>query len=282
MSANNGVSYSIKTITPTEAQAILDKNGANRSISWDRVARYAEDMIGGKWQENGQPIIIARGGRLLDGQHRLHACIQAKKPIQMLVVSGVDEGAMESIDTGRSRRSADLLAINGFKDPNRIAAIIGVVRNFERGVMHLCLQNQTTPSPSQCIRWAMDNPSIYEVVRVNSNQLVPLGCSTIGGALTWLFHKHAEKKADRLLFDTFVRQLATGLELTAESPVFMLRRRVEKGALNPPKTRRERAAVFIKAWNLYRSGDTVSVLRFRDHGSTVEPFPTISGLVYPA
>ena len=96
-------------ITPEQAQEYLKFNTENyRSISKDRVISYAGDMANGKWQFNGEAIKFDENGKLIDGQHRLHAIVRANVPVDMLVIRGVKEN-VNIYDIG-SRRSMGQIA----------------------------------------------------------------------------------------------------------------------------------------------------------------------------
>jgi hypothetical protein len=76
---------SIRTISPKMAKEILDKNFSNRRVDKRRVNQYAKDMIEGLWKTNtGEALKITKSNRFVDGQHRLHAIIQANIPVSIM------------------------------------------------------------------------------------------------------------------------------------------------------------------------------------------------------
>ena len=76
-----GVYITIRTIDPIMAKELLAGQHKNRNISPFSVNRYKEFMQSNQWVMNGEPIIFG-GNKLIDGQHRLTACIQAGKSFQ--------------------------------------------------------------------------------------------------------------------------------------------------------------------------------------------------------
>ena len=64
------------TITPGDAEQMLESNEANRNMRARVVSAYARDMETDRWLVTGETIKIGRHGELLDGQHRLQAIIQ--------------------------------------------------------------------------------------------------------------------------------------------------------------------------------------------------------------
>lgn len=102
------MTYNMEQITPEMAKAYLAQNTANyRNIKPRNVRAYAADMKAGNWQNNGEPIIFYKSGKLADGQHRLLAIVNAGVPVQMLVVRGVDDN-VSVMDVGATRSAADI------------------------------------------------------------------------------------------------------------------------------------------------------------------------------
>src|ERR1700750_3512325 len=103
----------VETISPDMAQEILAANGHNRNMRSPRVAQLAEVMRRGEWILNGETIKVATDGTLLDGQHRLQAVVDSGATIETLVMRGMSLETQDTVDTGRRRRLADILAIEG-------------------------------------------------------------------------------------------------------------------------------------------------------------------------
>lgn len=117
-----GTKIKTLTITPELAEKWLGKNRKNRNISRATVDAYARDMKAGKWRLTYDPIRFDQEGLLIDGQHRLLACLQAGKPFDSLVVEGVAGEANDVIDSGYKRYPATVLAANGYTYATVIAA----------------------------------------------------------------------------------------------------------------------------------------------------------------
>lgn len=103
----------IETITPERATEILEKNKNNRRLQERHVKVLAKEMTEGRWKLNGDAIRIDWDGNLLDGQHRLWACIESGKPFDSVVITGLDPAIMPTIDGGKKRTSADVLKLAG-------------------------------------------------------------------------------------------------------------------------------------------------------------------------
>ena len=101
------------TITPPMASIMLRNNTENRKLDSRHVQFLADQILSGKWQNNGQTIVIADDGTLMDGQHRLSAIIKANRPTQLGLCTGAPKSAMSTIDNGKLRSTTDILTMNG-------------------------------------------------------------------------------------------------------------------------------------------------------------------------
>ena len=115
------------TLTPQLAKDYLARNIENRKVNKTNLNFCINQMINGKWKENGEPIIIDANGVIKDGQHRLIACIEAKYSFRVPVISNVDPNVMDTIDTGRNRTASDVLHLEGFKYCSLVASSIKTI-----------------------------------------------------------------------------------------------------------------------------------------------------------
>lgn len=122
------IKHRTKIITPKTAQQILDKTVAagvkNRNLNHKVVEQYAEAMKQGEWKLNGESISFDEDGFLLNGQHRLHACILANTPFETDIATGVDRATFDTIDSGRGRSAGQVVQMSGHKYGNLIASIV--------------------------------------------------------------------------------------------------------------------------------------------------------------
>jgi len=79
----------ILEVTPEQAQRWLDANVGNRAVSEKAVSNYARDMKEGRWAYTGDSIKFCSDGLLLDGQHRLHACVRSGHTFTTRIESGL-------------------------------------------------------------------------------------------------------------------------------------------------------------------------------------------------
>lgn len=116
--------YKTMLITPEMAQKILEKNTMNRRINKHTVYLYKEQMNKGLWRMNGEPLIFAMDGTLLDGQHRLMAVVACQKPQLFSCVYNVEKDSFKTIGQGKKRTAADVFSIEGIPDANKRSAMV--------------------------------------------------------------------------------------------------------------------------------------------------------------
>ncbi len=124
------------TVTPEMAKKFLESNHENqRKLSKSRVTRYAEEIRNEMWLYNGESIIISESGRLIDGQHRLAAILEAGLAIDTVLITDVPD-EQDGVDTfltinTENRSNADALYIAGFKEESSsVGKLMGLVKAF--------------------------------------------------------------------------------------------------------------------------------------------------------
>ena len=90
--------FDTKVITPDMAKEWLEKNVKNRRLNMFRVDVLVKDMKDGKFTLSPSPICFDHDGYLIDGQHRLSACVLANVPIVSVVAYDVPSDVV--IDRG--------------------------------------------------------------------------------------------------------------------------------------------------------------------------------------
>lgn len=252
------ISSNIETITPETAAAYLSRNTFNRPLNKRQVFSIAAEMMAGRWVLNGEPIIFNENGDLANGQHRLHAIISAGKPIEALVVRGVASDAISTMDQGKRRTAADYLAMNGEVESVKIAAALPIIDRVRRGLV----SSKAVYSATHVNLLLQNNPRIRETV----SYIMPLWRRVDIGyppslmvALCYLFEEKNSADAHE-----FFHNLVMGTNLPETSPILKLRNKVLDSRREGGRRLRQTDILVytIKAWNAYREGRTISVLRY--------------------
>ena len=98
-------------ITPATATRWLDANEGNRRLDWNYIAQLARDMKAGQFACTHQGIAFDTQGRLIDGQHRLWAILEAEIPVRMRVFYNEAPESTIHIDGNHPRRAADRMTL---------------------------------------------------------------------------------------------------------------------------------------------------------------------------
>lgn len=256
----------IKTITPADAERMLEGNKRNRPVRREHVKRLAEDMKAGKWAFNGVPIIF-NGKLLIDGQHRLMACVLAGKPFKTLVVSGVDADAFVTIDVGAKRTGADTLATKGEKNYAAMAAALVIIDLYYSGEM-----GERASARRGANRVIADAVKKYIAIRPCVDHCVPMATKIIPVSIMTACH-YIFSRIDHVNADDFIDRLATGTNVKKDSPMENLRKALIDNYTSPRKhSRGYIMSIVIKAWNYERAGKNLKRLRGYT-GENQESFP---------
>ena len=98
-------------VTPAMAKTMLESNTDNRNKRGWWVSGLANMMKRGEWITTHQGVAFDESGKLIDGQHRLEAIVEAEMTIPMLVVTGVSNQAYKVLDNGIKRTLSDLTGL---------------------------------------------------------------------------------------------------------------------------------------------------------------------------
>lgn len=260
-------------VTPEQATIWLDtKNSRNRPVSQSTVDRYVQEMRAGNWKENGQGIIFGKDGQLINGQHRLKACVVANKCFTTLVVYGIDNETFDTIDDGSQRSLGDVFAIKGESKHGLLSAGVRFLwvyatgqietRDLRRGIIATKKVLETTLDKHPGLR---NSVKFYSLLKQRSGGvLIPAGMA-IG--LHYLFSLIDEKKADE-----FFSIFQSGLNLSEGHPVAVLRSRIIAGQRERSNRLTGSAMYFytVSSWNAFVQGTPLKRLVFAPDTPTIE------------
>lgn len=248
------------TVTPSMAQQWLERNPKNRRVRSEVVMKYAEDIRAGRWQLNGESIVMAVNGTIIDGQHRLLAVLEAQREIETFVASGVDESAFETIDQGKSRTPADVLGILGYTNCNELAALSRLHVIFKKTGSMYETSRLVAPTTQEIVQEVSTSFDLFiDALRNTQGHKSTFGSGT-AMAFCWL-HLGRIDISDR---DLFFDRLRDGQALVVGDPIYALREALMSSRLrHRVMPRNFVTALVIKAWNKYRQHEQVQVLVFK-------------------
>jgi hypothetical protein len=118
--------YGQVRITVETAVRWADLNIGNRRFRRSLRDDLARMILSGEWQrDHPQPIVFTSEGRLMDGQHRVHAIIKAGQTVVATVLCGARPELRAYLDMGISRTLDDRICFSDDDQENRrIASIV--------------------------------------------------------------------------------------------------------------------------------------------------------------
>lgn len=253
------VETSTQVITPTDAERLLAANQNNRPVRPSVVTRYAADMKNGDWHVGTGAVVIDREGNLLDGQHRLLACVEAGKPFSTVVIEGVEPETKVAIDQGIKRTMGDMLGWRGEASSNKLAAAVRAGWVWSR--YGDAFNRKASPTADQTLEWLERNPSIRDALREAGTLHRHMGVPAATGAVML----HRTRLIEPEMSELFFEQLRSGADLKAGDPALALRNWLTGQAV-PGAGQRPVAAVYhfmaIKAWNAVMLGKDIKVAKY--------------------
>jgi hypothetical protein len=227
----------------------------NRTVTIETVRKYARDMSDDKWLWTGAPIQVDHDGFVRNGQHRLLAIVLSGKPQDMVIISNVDPRAQLVMDVGRPRSIASQMQMAGIGSAQRATAVANTLLRWRGGLM----LNSFSPSVLEVnavIDAETDIPAAITMAHRVFRNVGRAPQSALGAAFVEGGHLDIEAR------DQFFDQLVTGADLVAGNPILVLRNSMARQLTHQVRFRRAgQLYQIVKAWNLWRKGDTVKILR---------------------
>lgn len=259
----------IVTITPQYAATLLQRKDPNRTLLKKAVDKYARQLIDGSWKVNGESVIVGENGELLDGQHRLEACVRTGIPFTTVLVEGIPASSMSTINTGKARSNGDVLSLLGYKNTTNLSSAVSVLWRHLKG-QQLCNGVYPTTHEQEVVLQMF--PTVEDSVRlfVSNHKLKGLGPVAVLSAMHFICSRANVNKAQ-----TFFSGLETGIGLKSDDPILALRDVLLKSKTKSHIIKKDvLGAMVIKAWNLHYKGLTCKLLSWKQSG---EAYPMIAG-----
>lgn len=274
------VAITIEEITPEIAAEMLKSNTMNRKMAQMRGIETAAAIRNGEFELNGATIVFAEDGTLLDGQHRLFACVAYNTAITSIVVRGISKSAQITMDTGKRRSVSDYLSMRGYANTHIVSSIGGAFLRAETLSMLSIIRFHNMDKAKLTVKEMADYiDANYETeikgyvtpVRRVKERFRGLKAST----LALLFREF--KSCDIEAYEYFVGMLDGSIPPDKNMMVlFDAFNANARQVDNSKKLSQEFIAAFIiKTWNAYMRGEQLQKLRYAPGGARPEKFPEI-------
>lgn len=244
-------SAEVVTLTPMLASLLLSRNPVNRPIGRYNLENLKADVANKRWEFNGESLVVARSGVLIDGQHRCETVIATNIAIETVIVFGPREEARYTIDIGKPKTAPNFLHMKGWTDTNNMSAMITLLLQYRAtGNIH---HGYDRPTKTEILEAAEGYKGLQESIdAVRDATKKKLGSRSVLAFCHYTFWK----KAGREACDLFISQMIEGEGIRKGSPIYYCRERLigmDRG------TRAEsRAELIFKCWNAWRRNETIT------------------------
>ena len=262
-------SHTVK-ITPVIARKLLDNTDpkVQRKLTRAQVLFLSAEIKRGYWGLDGNSIKQDSSGNIIDGQHRLNACIETGMNIETIFVKGLKTENIYTIDMGaKARTLTDILEIKNrkkYKYGTNIAATVRFIYKFNRGCYSDSGSNKISLSSQEFLKWIDENPAIIDFVGDNM-RLWGNGDKLVNGSvfcgLKWILDEYGKQESDK-----FFQKISDGIGIVNNSPIFALRKKILSTKFGDSSkkahiTYNELIYLILKTWNLFIKGKTVAYLK---------------------
>jgi hypothetical protein len=268
-------SAEVVTLTPVLAALLVepDRNAINRPLSIGNEASLLNDVAGGRFEFNGESIVVSNTGILLDGQHRCQMVIKSGVPVQTVIVFGPKESARFTIDIGRPKTAQNFLSMKGHQYTAVLAAaarLILIYRgNDSRNIISggSASQSLLKPTKTEVVAAVEQLRGLGESV-----ETVHAAPKSFGSKSTLAFaHYVITKRGGRDDADHFFLKMFSGAELKNGDPILYCAKRLsELQSGGGTSGHNVRAELIFKCWNGHRRGESFTRLALNGRLPKVE------------
>lgn len=275
------IQVSVQTVTPEMAQAWLEANVRNRHLRSEQVNLLIEVLRHDEWVITPDAIAFDVNGRLLNGQHRLHAITATGMPAESIIACNLPVQSYVVTDDGLKRTFGDVLESKGVANYNSVAATVACVLVWDRAGAPYTGGAVSRLRKVEKETYYDSDPEGFHAATLAGARIasrLPLSKSWWAGCMYYFTQADPE---DAAAFEHMLRDGETpgGRPLESDHPVRVLRETLFRDLKQPrPTIRTNRVygcALIVKAWNAYRRGQKVQLIKFRVGGANPETFPEV-------
>ena len=206
----------VDEVTPRMAADWLDKhNTLNRKVRQGKIDQFAHDMLAGNWVLSHQGLAFDIDGRIVSGQHRLHAVVAANMPIQFMIFLNCPLRERAVIDQTSSRSVRDVASL---VYADHVSSLhISVCRSMKYGMQ---VRGKTQMTPQETYSYLNKHRrSINSVLGLVTRKVQGVTTAGVLAAICRAYYV-----LEIAATEHFVEVLITGLSKgTSDKPIIMLR-----------------------------------------------------------
>jgi len=246
----------IVTVTPVLSALLLERNTINRPKNKRGLKDLKLDIEGGRFQFNGQSIIVSDTGTLNDGQHRCETVLVTGVPIESVMVFGPSEESRKTTDTGKVKTVSNFLAMEG----RGYSKIVSSAANYLLQIRDLGNVNHANqPTKSAVLAYANEITGIDSSIELTYEAAKTIGSHAVVAACHYSFWK----RSSRVAADEFILKLIHGNDLKSGDPILYCRNKLlsYRNSIGHMVRVETKFEIIFKCWNAHRRGETKSSIR---------------------
>lgn len=239
-------------LTPCLAHLLLYRNKNNRPVSTRNSANLASDIANGRWEFNGQSVVISSTGILIDGQHRCQQVIATNKAVTTVMVFGPKEASRFTIDTGRAKTIGHFLGMKGHKYTHALGPALNYLLQWkENGYINFGGKNPNLPTTAQKLEALDEHKSIETSIEFTAESMKTVRSHAAVAFCHYVF----AKKSGRGAADEFIGRVIDGDGVRKGDPAYYCRERLKN--LSRGVSANVRIDLIFKCWNASRLGHRI-------------------------
>ena len=261
----------IVTLTPQLAHELLSANNNNRKLRTREVERYARDILAGNWKFTGEAIKVDWNGNLIDGQHRSNAVIMANKPIQVLLITGLNPETQSVIDVAVKRTAIDALRWAGFSGDltilSKIARVDTLWRSGFRFTSSTTHGSYPALSHSEIVDWVSNNPEAFVSARFGQSHYASIGFTPSIMAFAHMLMREVDEIACDVFWQELIEMRTSGLGDPRLTMTRIIQARRAEGVKLSDGVQ---LYYMMRAWNAWRGGLSLTKMPVVSNSKPIE------------
>lgn len=248
-------SAEVVNLVPGLAQLLLEHNSVNRPLAVQNCRDLGSDIAGGRFEFNGESIVVSRTGVLLDGQHRCQQVVATGKPIKTVIVFGPKDEARFTIDIGKPKSVSNFLVMKGKHYSHVLAAVANFSLQWRNNGYISHGSAASRPTKAEILAAAEETRGLDTSIEFTA----PCMKTVRAHAVLAFCHHVFWKKAGREAADHFILRLIEGDGLKKGDPILYCRNRLL--GMGREAFANARVELVFKCWNAHRRGHGIDHLK---------------------
>lgn len=247
----------VMVITPNMAKSIIEfKSDKNfREKNQDHIKYLSKQMESGNFNFNGESIVFDKDRNLVDGQHRLLACVESGCDI--LTTVSFNSYSDLAIDSGKNRSLTEYLKYMGKKNASNLAPALNIlVKHYtyddiysQRGY------GRARPTRDEALQVLDQHPDI-ETYITKCSKCKEYVAIPVMAACIYIFSTQNKDLAEKFLEDVHLASQNSNCPAYHLKSLLSLWKDKTKQGINT-STQHKISSIF-KSWNYYATGTSIT------------------------